>query len=116
MADTTNEYGGTTGTGGTPGKSTYRGGAPGRTRVEEKLDERVPMPHEGALTSRIEQQTAKAPSITWLVAAGVSIVGSLSLFAMRRPLSAIFVGLWPPTFLLIGNYNTLVKLASENPR
>jgi hypothetical protein len=69
---------------------------------------RHPLP-EGEATRSIEQVTARAPSQTWLWLAGASILGSLALFATGRRQEAIFVGLWPLTFLVMGNYNKLVK-------
>ena len=70
-------------------------------------------PREGQTTRNIDYQTAKMPSTAFLLAAGLSVAGSLALFALRRPISAIFVGLWPPTFLLLGNYNKMIKLFNE---
>ena len=64
---------------------------------------------EGKTTAAIEQITARAPSQTWLWLAAASIVGSVVLFATGRKEGGIFVGLWPPTFLIIGNYNKMVK-------
>ena len=67
-----------------------------------------PIP-EGATTRAIEQATARAPSQMWLWLAGASILGSIALFATGRRESGIFVGLWPLTFLVMGNYNKIVK-------
>jgi hypothetical protein len=64
---------------------------------------------EGQTTRAIENVTARVPSQVWLWAAGASIVGSLALFLSGRRLEGILVGLWPPTFLVIGNYNKIVK-------
>jgi hypothetical protein len=71
-------------------------------------------PHEGEMTKRIEQQTAKIPSIGFLGLAVGSMVASaaLAFFAQRKEL-ANFVGLWAPSLLLIGVYNKLVKLEAE---
>src|SRR5690348_7733519 len=74
-------------------------------RVAESL------PEEGDLTRRIETQTAKLPSLGWMGFAVGSMVLSASLaFLSRRKEYANFVGLWAPTFLLIGIYNKLVKI------
>ena len=83
------------------------------TGVESKLDQIKGRPAEGPVTSRVEYQTAKVPSLIFLAAAGASVIGSVFLFAFKKPLTAIFVGLWPPTFLLLGNYNKMVKLVNE---
>lgn len=71
-------------------------------------------PHEGRMTKRIEQQTAKIPSIGFLGLAVGSMVASaaLAFFAQKKEL-ANFVGLWAPSLLLIGVYNKLVKLEAE---
>jgi hypothetical protein len=71
-------------------------------------------PQEGEMTKRIEQQTAKIPSIGFLGLAVGSMVASaaLAFFAQRKEL-ATFVGLWAPSLLLIGVYNKLVKLEAE---
>jgi hypothetical protein len=66
---------------------------------------------EGTLTRRIEEQTAKIPSAGFL---GMAI-GSMALSAViasfaRRKEFANFVGLWAPSFLLLGIYNKLVKM------
>ncbi len=65
---------------------------------------------EGPLARSIEQQTAKLPSDIWLWAAFGSIAGSLTFQTMGKANSALFVGQWAPTFLLLGLYNKLVKL------
>lgn len=64
---------------------------------------------EGRSTAKIERLTARAPSQTWLWLAGASIVASVSLYMMGRKEAGLLVGLWPPTFLILGNYNKLVK-------
>jgi hypothetical protein len=71
-------------------------------------------PHEGEMTRKIEQQTAKIPSIGFLGMAMGSMVASaaLAFFARKKEL-ATFVGLWAPSLLLIGVYNKLVKLEAE---
>jgi hypothetical protein len=74
----------------------------------DKSDERKPLP-EGKTTRAIERVTARAPSQMWLWLAGASIVGSMVLFLTGRRNEGIFMGLWPPTFLILGNYNKLVK-------
>lgn len=66
---------------------------------------------EGKTTKMIEHQTAKIPSVTFLSFAIGSIIlsGGLAIFSERKSY-ANFVGLWVPTFLLLGIYNKLVKL------
>ena len=69
---------------------------------------------EGFLARAIEEQTAKLPSDTFLWAAGASIIGSLTLKMMDRDHAALFVGQWAPTFLILGLYNKIVKVAGSD--
>ncbi len=69
---------------------------------------------EGHLTKMIEQQTAKLPSDTFLWAAGVSIITSLTLKIMGKRHNALFVGQWAAPFLLLGIYNKIVKVAGSD--
>ena len=70
---------------------------------------------EGIVARRIEEQTAKLPSDLFLWAAGASIVGSLALQCAGRRHASLFVGQWAPTFLILGLYNKLVKVAGSDP-
>ncbi len=79
---------------------------PGATRPEHT---------EGAVARTIEQQTAKLPSDLFLWAAGGSIIGSVALQMMGRQHASLFVGQWAPTFLILGLYNKLVKVAGSDP-
>ncbi len=69
---------------------------------------------EGVVARTIEQQTAKLPSDLFLWAAGGSILGSLMLQASGHKHEALFVGQWAPTFLLLGLYNKIVKVAGSD--
>lgn len=69
---------------------------------------------EGSVARSIEQQTAKLPSDIFLWAAGASILGSLALQASGKEHQSLFVGQWAPTFLLLGLYNKLVKVAGSD--
>lgn len=69
---------------------------------------------EGTVARAIEQQTAKLPSDTFLWLAAGSIAGSATLKMMGRDKDALFVGQWAPTFLILGLYNKLVKLAGSD--
>lgn len=64
---------------------------------------------EGAITKAIENQTAKLPSHTYLIGAGISIAISLTLKMMGKKPEALFVGQWVAPILLLGVYNKLVK-------
>ena len=69
---------------------------------------------EGVVARTIEQQTAKLPSDTFLWLAGGSIATSLTLKLMGRDTDALFVGQWAPTFLILGLYNKIVKVAGSD--
>jgi len=69
---------------------------------------------EGFVARAIEQQTAKLPSDTFLWLAGASIATSLTLRIMGHRHDALFVGQWAPTFLILGLYNKLVKVAGSD--
>ena len=73
------------------------------------------IPQEGMLTKRVEDVTAQVPSIGYLAMAAGSLVLSagIAAFTQRRSL-ANFVGLWVPSFMLIGIYNKLVKLEGHD--
>ena len=70
---------------------------------------------EGMVARTIEEQTAKLPSDLFLWAAGASILGSLCLKLSGKDHDALFVGQWAPTFLILGLYNKLVKVAGSDP-
>src|SRR5262245_5016301 len=69
----------------------------------------------GTVARTIEQQTAKVPSDLFLWAAGASIVGSLVCKMSGKDHDALFIGQWAPTFLILGLYNKLVKVAGSDP-
>ncbi len=69
---------------------------------------------EGTLARSIEHQTAKLPSDVFLWAAFASIGGSLLLQSMDRKNESLFVGQWAPTFLALGIYNKIVKIAGSD--
>jgi hypothetical protein len=84
-------------------------------RTGEARSRHVVQEHsEGIVARTIEHQTAKLPSDIFLWAAGASIVGSLTLKFSGRDHDALFVGQWAPTFLLLGLYNKLVKVAGSD--
>jgi hypothetical protein len=69
---------------------------------------------EGPVAKAIEQQTAKMPSDWFLWAALSSIGVSLTLQATGKRHASMFVGQWAPTFLILGLYNKLVKVAGSD--
>lgn len=69
---------------------------------------------EGQVARAIEQTTARLPSDTFLWAALGSIGLSLGLQVAGRQHMSQFVGQWAPTFLILGLYNKLVKIAGSD--
>lgn len=69
---------------------------------------------EGTVARKIEEQTAKLPSDTFLWMALGSIGVSLALQMFGRKETSNFVGQWAPTFLILGLYNKLVKVAGHD--
>lgn len=69
---------------------------------------------EGPVARTIEKQTARLPSDTFLWAAMGSIVGSMTLQFLGKSKLSLFVGQWVPTFLLLGVYNKIVKVAGHD--
>jgi hypothetical protein len=69
---------------------------------------------EGPVTRMIEEQTAKLPSDVYLGAALASMAVSLMLQLMDKKEESLFVGQWAPSFLILGVYNKLVKVAGSD--
>lgn len=69
---------------------------------------------EGPVARGIEKQTAKLPSDLFLWGAAGSIALSLGLQLAGRKQISNFVGHWAPTFLTLGLYNKLVKVAGHD--
>ena len=88
-------------------ETTSRLGQPGRTEEAQQHS-------EGSVARMIERQTAKLPSDVFLWAAGASIVGSLMLHFSGKEHQSLFVGQWAPTFLILGLYNKIVKVAGPD--
>ncbi len=66
------------------------------------------------LRAHLEQQTAKLPSDTYLWAAVGSMALSFFLQMSGKQRTSLFVGQWAPTFLILGLYNKLVKVAGSH--
>lgn len=64
---------------------------------------------EDDFTGSIEKRTAQVPSSIFLGLALGSIAASLVLKMMKHDNWALFVGQWPAPFLILGNYNKMVK-------
>jgi hypothetical protein len=71
---------------------------------------------EGPVAKTIEEQTAKLPSDLFLWAALGSMAVSASLKIAGRNHTALFVGQWAPSFLILGLYNKLVKLQGHDQK
>jgi hypothetical protein len=87
----------------------------GQTGIGQRTGQGEAHQHaEGTVARRIEEQTAKLPSDLFLWAAGASIAGSLLLQCSGRQHASLFVGQWAPTFLILGLYNKIVKVAGSD--
>jgi hypothetical protein len=64
---------------------------------------------EDSITGLIEGQTSRAPSSLFLGLALGSMVVSAVLKISGRNNWALFVGQWAAPFLIMGNYNKMVK-------
>ena len=64
---------------------------------------------EDSITSLIEGQTSRAPSSLFLgLALGSMVVSAVPKFTGKNHW-ALFVGQWAAPFLIMGNYNKMVK-------
>lgn len=77
----------------------------------EGMDKRVRKgeSREDRFTGAIEAQTSKLPSSTFLGLAVGSMAVSLTLKIMGKDDWSLFVGQWAAPFLIMGNYNKMVK-------
>jgi hypothetical protein len=64
---------------------------------------------EDRYTGAVESQTSRLPSSTFLGLALGSMGMSLVLKLMGKEHWALFVGQWAAPFLIMGNYNKMVK-------
>lgn len=71
---------------------------------------------EDRFTGAIESQTSKAPSSLFLGLAVGSMVASLILKIVEKDEWALFVGQWAAPFLIMGNYNKMVKQHGSDAR
>ena len=99
---------------GTTGATTRMGGAGGASAAGAGRVAEAQRHSEGPIARGIEEYTAQLPSDTFLWAAGASVVVSLGLMAGGNRHAALFVGQWAPTILLLGLYNTVVKVAGSD--
>ena len=71
---------------------------------------------EDRFTGAIESQTSKVPSSIFLGAAIGAMVASLVLKLAGKDDWSLFVGQWPAPFLIMGNYNKMVKQHGSDAR
>ena len=64
---------------------------------------------EDQFTASIEKFTSKVPSSVFLGLAIGSILGSVIFKIAKKNNEALFVGQWVAPFLILGNYNKMVK-------
>jgi len=74
---------------------------------------KVEMPIKSPTEAREQyfRLTDKIPGEIWYWSALVSILASAALFLGKKREWSIFVGQWPPTFLLFGLFHKVVKLS-----
>lgn len=77
--------------------------------IKSKVNQINPEKKEGPVATAIEEQTAKVPSDVFLWSA-IGVMGvSLGLKLFKKDDLSLFIGMWAPSFLLLGIYNKLVK-------
>src|SRR5512146_3008821 len=69
---------------------------------------------EGKVAKAIESRTAKIPSDAFLWMAGGAVLGSLATRIFGKKHTALFVGQWVPTLLILGLYNKMVKTVGHD--
>ena len=70
------------------------------------------MKNEDTLTTNVEMQTRRIPSISFLGVAIGCMAASAFLMISGRKNWANFVGQWAPTILILGTYNKIAKTFS----
>ena len=71
---------------------------------------------EDRFTGAIESQTSRVPSSVFLGMAVGSMVASFILKLAEKDNWALFVGQWAAPFLIMGNYNKMVKQHGSDAR
>ena len=98
--------------------STYGGSTPGigTQRPEIRFDGNTQNDEkrEGPVAKTIEDRTSRLPSDLFLWAALGSMAVSAFLHVSHRREDGMFVGQWAPSFLILGLYNKLVKVAGSD--
>ncbi len=65
--------------------------------------------HEDRVTSKVEEQTSKAPSLLFLGVAVSAMAASAALVLTGRKQLGNFIGQWAPSILIMGVYNKVAK-------
>jgi hypothetical protein len=71
-------------------------------------------PREGKVTRRTEAVTGRIPSLAFLTGAAISMALSLGLQVSGRDRLSLFIGQWVPSFMVLGLYNKIVKVAGSD--
>jgi hypothetical protein len=99
-----------------------------RTHEQRSYGRDVEPQREGKVARMIEHEAQKIPTDVFLIAAAAAVVGSAviqlgSVFgrrsfgmAKRGGQLSLFIGQWAPTFLLLGLYNKMLKIAQHEGR
>lgn len=82
-----------------------------RSQIHDSAPVRRHEHEEDWATRVVEQQAAKIPSGVFLTAALLAMGASVGLEIAGRHRASQFVGMWPPTLLIMGVYNKFVKTA-----
>jgi hypothetical protein len=87
-----------------------------KERITDTYEDLTTRPiQEGPLTKKLENQTAKIPSMFFLnLALGAIAVSAVLKMSKKTESHSNFVGLWAPTLLLLGIYNKLVKIEGND--
>ncbi len=80
------------------------------------MDTRTSGQVEDRYTGMVESQTSKLPSSVFLGMAIGSMAASAILKIMDKDDWALFVGQWAAPFLIMGNYNKMVKQHGSDRR
>ena len=87
----------------------------GFSEIGQKIKRRLEaVPTEGRTTRMVEDFTAKMPSLGYmgLAVGAMAASAAIASFSRKKEL-ANFVGLWAPSFLIVGLYNKIVKIEHE---
>ncbi len=84
-------------------------------KASEVVSKANETPKEGKITKEIEKVTSQIPSGGYLTLAlgSMALSAAIAVFSKQKAM-ANFVGLWVPTFMLIGIYNKIVKVEGSD--